>query len=62
MEKMYNTFEAAKLLGMKVRTIRAWIYEKKIRATKYAGGTKWYISASEIERIAKGEPINDNED
>lgn len=60
MENMYNTFEAAKLLGIKVRTMRAWIHDNKIKAIKYPCGTKWYISASEIERIKKGEPLNDN--
>ena len=62
MDKMYNTFETAKLLGMKVRTIRAWIHDGKIKATKYADGGQWYVSESEIKRIAKGEPLNDNKD
>ena len=61
MEKMYNTFETAKFLGMKTRTIRAWIHDGKIKATKYADSKQWYVSESEIQRIAKGEVANGNE-
>lgn len=56
MNNMYNTFEAAKILGIKTRTIRGWIHDKKIKAVKYNGGKKWFISSEEIERIQKGEP------
>ena len=60
--KMYNTFETAKILGMKTRTIRAWIHDGKIKAIKYPKSKQWYVSSSEIERIVKGESVDDNKD
>lgn len=51
---MHSTRETAKLLGVKVRTIREWIRTGKIRAQKYPGSRRWYITDEEISRI-KGE-------
>lgn len=60
MDKMYNTYEAAQMLGLKVRTVREWIAQGKIKATHYMGGERWYISSAEIKRIAEGESPNGN--
>lgn len=51
---MYNIRQASVELGVKVRTIREWIRSGKIKAVKYNGGTKWYISEEEISRIKSG--------
>ena len=51
MEKHYSLKETAEILGIKVRTVRDWIFKGKIKAGKYEDGKKWYISKSEIERL-----------
>lgn len=43
--------DAAKMLGISYQTLKLWIYQKKIRSTKTAGGHH-RISQSEIERIS----------
>lgn len=53
-EFMYDTFEAAKELGLQVRTIRHYIQSGKVKAEKKDGKRKWYIAESEIRRL-KGE-------
>lgn len=50
-EKYYNLNEASVLLGIKVRTARAWIHEGKMHAVKYPNGRPWYVPESEIIRI-----------
>ena len=50
-ERYYNLNEASVLLGIKVRTARAWIHEGKMHAVKYPNGRPWYVSESEIRRI-----------
>lgn len=51
MEKAYDLLDAASLLGMKVRTVRQWVLEGKIKAKKISGGRKWVIMESEIKRL-----------
>lgn len=51
MEKAYDLLDAASLLGMKVRTVRQWVLEGKIKAQKISGGRKWVIMESEIKRL-----------
>lgn len=51
MEKHYSLKETAEILGIKVRTVRDWIFKGKIKAGKYEDGKKWYIAKSEIERL-----------
>lgn len=53
-EKGYSVPEAAKLIGIKVRTVRQWIADGKINAVKPGGGKKWMIMESEIERLRSG--------
>lgn len=51
MEKAYDLAQAAKMLGMKMRTVRQWVIDGKIKATKITGGRKWVITESEIKRL-----------
>lgn len=53
-EKRYNVRQAANLLGIKVRTVREWIRNGKLKAGKYDVSNRWYIMESEIERIMHG--------
>lgn len=54
MEKGYSLREAADLLGMKVRTIRQWVHDGKIRAVKITGSRRWIVMESEIRRLQSG--------
>ena len=45
---MLTIRQVAKLLGIKVRTIREWIKKGKIKAVK--NGNEWYIPKEEIYR------------
>lgn len=54
MEKNYSLRQAAEILGIKVRTIRAWISSGRLKASKYEFSNRWYITESEIRRV-KGE-------
>ena len=53
-EKAYNISEVADILGIKVRTVRQWISDGKIQATKIAGTKRWIIMESEIKRLRNG--------
>lgn len=52
-EKNYSIKQAAKLLGIQVRTVREWLRKGMIKAKKYEGCPMWFISESEIEKIQK---------
>ena len=49
-KEWYTTGEAAKILGVSFRTIKRWIYGKKISAIKTVGG-HYRIHKTEIERL-----------
>ena len=51
MEKHYNLNETAEILGVKVRTLRAWLKDGTLLAHKYEGKRKWYVSQHEIDRL-----------
>lgn len=53
-EKRYNIRQASNLLGIKVRTIREWIRNGKLKAQKYEVSNRWFITESEVERILNG--------
>lgn len=53
-ERYYNLKETSVLLGIKVRTARAWIHEGKMNAVQYANGKSWYVPESEISRLQGG--------
>ena len=54
----YSLRQAAPMLGIKVRTLRAWIKTGKIQAQKYEVSNRWFIPQGEIERLTG----HDNED
>lgn len=54
MEKFYNIKNTADALGLKVRTVRQWIRDGKIKAQKYPSSNRWYITEEEIGRIQNG--------
>lgn len=55
----YTVDEAAKVLRLKVRTIREMIHDGRLKAFKYPSGKMWIIPRSEIERLTTND--NDNE-
>lgn len=55
MEKGYNLAKTAEFLGLKVRTVRQWIHDGRLRAEKPQGGKNWIVLESEIRRIQNGE-------
>lgn len=52
-EKNYSIKQAAKLLGIQVRTVREWLRKGTIKAKKYEGCPMWFISEKELDRIQK---------
>ena len=59
MERKFGIVEAAKLLGIKPRTVREWIRNGKLKAHKPAGSYKWLISESEIDRLNSKNTVDD---
>ena len=51
MEKGYNLLEVANLLGVRVRTVRQWVHDGRIEATKIAGSRRWIVLESEVRRL-----------
>lgn len=55
-ERFYKLSEVAEMLSIGRSTLKKWIYDKKIKATKFGdggGADPWRISASEIARFTK---------
>lgn len=52
--KDYTIREAAKILNVKVRTIRDWLKKGKIKAEKKTNDWYWMIPEVEIERLRNG--------
>lgn len=50
--KYYTIREVAEALGVKVRTVRAWIKNGKITAIKSSNGWDWQISEEEVIKRA----------
>ena len=57
MERGYNLRQVSEALGVKVRTVRHWIYNDKIKAAKIPGSRRWIVMESEIRRL-QGEDEN----
>ena len=53
-EKYYGIRQASNLLGIKVRTVREWIRNGKLKAVKYGVSNRWFIAESEIRRVQDG--------
>lgn len=49
--KFYNLDDVAQVLGLKVRTVRAWVVKGKIKGHKLASSNRWYVSSEELNRI-----------
>lgn len=58
MEKFFSLRQAAVMLGIKTRTARAWVHDGKLSAIKYPGSDRWYVSATEIEKVRGGQNGN----
>lgn len=54
-ERGYNLNEVAELLGLKVRTVRQWVKDGKVKATKIADSRRWIVTESEIRRLQNGD-------
>ena len=50
-EKGYSVLETAYMLGIKPRTVRAWLHNGKLNAKKIPGSQRWIIMESEIRRL-----------
>jgi molybdopterin-binding protein len=57
-EELLNPRDAARSLGISYPTLKQWIYKKKLRSIRTAGGHH-RIPASEIERFL---PLSDDKD
>ena len=52
MEQKYFTLnDTAKILGIKPRTLRAWVRNGKMPSHKYPGTNRYYFTKEEIEVI-----------
>lgn len=51
MEKGYSLREVADLLGLRVRTIRQYVHDGKIKANKITGSRRWIVMESEVRRL-----------
>lgn len=59
LERGYTLKEVADCMGLKVRTIRQWVHDGKIRAVKPDGAKQWVVGESEVRRLT-GENANEN--
>ena len=59
MEKGYNLLQASELLGLKVRTLRQWIRDGRLKAHKIQGSRRWIVLESEIRRLQGVEDENE---
>ncbi len=51
MEKGYSILEVAQLLRLRPRTVRQWIRDGRLKATKLAGSRRWIVLESEVRRV-----------
>lgn len=50
-EKGYSLVQLSESLGVKRRTIYAWIRQGKIKATKIPNTRRWIVLESEVKRL-----------
>lgn len=50
-EKAYKISDAAAMLGIKIRTIRQWIHDGKIKAFRYPNSRNLFVTEAEIKRL-----------
>ena len=53
-ERGYSLKDVADILGYKVRTMRQWVHDGKMKAVKPAGGKQWMVLESEVRRLQNG--------
>jgi excisionase family DNA binding protein len=58
-KEYYSTVEAAKLLGVSVRTVQLWVESGALDAWKTAGGHRRIVAASVDEYISKHQTTHD---
>ena len=51
MERGYNLKQVSELLGIKLRTVREWVRNGTINASKISGTNRWIVMESEIRRL-----------
>jgi excisionase family DNA binding protein len=56
-EKLYSPEEAADYLGVHVKTVRGWIRDGRLRASRLAGQRALRITASDLKAVL--EPLSD---
>ena len=49
-ETHYNVRETAEILGIKIRTARAWVHDGMLNAVRYGDSNRLYVPESEIIR------------
>lgn len=54
MEKGYDLAQVAECLCVKVRTVRQWVHDGKIKAHKHEGTKKYVVLESEVRRLQGG--------
>lgn len=62
MEKGYSLNNVAEMLGIRVRTVRQWVKEGKIKAHKIPGTNRWMVLESEVKRLQCVKQEADNND
>lgn len=55
-QKYYTLPSAAKVMGIKVRTLRQWIREGKLPEHRYPNSRRYFLTKEEIEGMSN----NDN--
>ena len=59
-QQFYTLRDVADILGVQVRTVRAWLREGKIKAIKYEGCRMWFVPQSELDRITQANKNQEN--
>lgn len=49
----YSIREVANILGIKVRTVREWIRNGKIKGEKNEISGRWFFSEEEVKRLTE---------
>lgn len=61
LDRAYSLKDACRFLGISIRTMRVWVKQGKVHASKIEGTRRWMITENEIRRL-RGEKRNANED
>lgn len=58
MERGYSLNQVAELLGIKIRTVREWVHNGKLKARRIEGSRRYIVLESEVKRL-RGELSNE---